>query len=168
LHNIFGRYGEWQGGREKAPAALCRKVAESIDGGEIEVWGDGKQTRSFLYIDECIDGIQKLMESDVEFPINIGSEEMITINDLAKMIINISEKNISIKNISGPTGVMGRNSDNTIIEDVLGWKPTSPLMPGLRSTYDWINYIAPKKIESTGGLINSAKLDYEDRERRGD
>lgn len=166
FHNIFGQYGEWRGGREKAPAALCRKVAETKDGGEIEVWGSGKQTRSFLYIEECLDGILKLMESDIAFPINIGSEEMITINDLAKMIINISEKNISIKNVSGPIGVMGRNSDNTIIEQSLGWKPTEPLMSGLRHTYNWINYVAPKKIDHPVGLQNSAELDVEDRIRR--
>ena len=111
-HNIFGPMGTWSGGKEKAPAAMCRKVAMCQDGGEIEVWGDGLQTRSFLYIDECIDATVRIMRSDVTEPLNIGSEEMITINDLARMAIDISGKNISIKNISGPVGVRGRNSDN--------------------------------------------------------
>jgi len=163
FHNIFGPYGTWRGGREKAPAAICRKVAEVKDGGEIEIWGSGNQTRSFLYIDECLDAMDRLMESNVDFPINIGSEEMITINDLAKMIIDISEKKVTIKNTEGPVGVMGRNSDNTLIEQHLGWKPSQPLMPGIIQTYNWINYIAPKKVESSIGLVNSAGLDIEDR-----
>ncbi len=122
FHNIFGPYGTWKGGKEKAPAAMCRKVAETPNGGTIEVWGDGEQTRSFLYIDECIEGIVRLTRSDFEGPVNIGSEEMITINDLAKLAIDISGKNIIIKNIDGPTGVRGRNSDNKLIQDKLGWQ----------------------------------------------
>lgn len=138
FHNIFGPQGTWDGGREKAPAALCRKVAEAEDGGSIEVWGDGTQTRSFLYIDECVDGVRKLMESDFSGPVNIGSEEMISINDFAKMIIDISGKDIEIKNISGPRGVAGRNSDNKLIEEKLGWKPSLSLREGTEKTYNWI------------------------------
>ncbi|MFD0762120.1 NAD-dependent epimerase/dehydratase family protein [Lutibacter aestuarii] len=138
FHNIFGVDGAWNNGKEKAPAALCRKVAETPNNGTIEVWGDGLQTRSFLYIDECIDGIRKLMNSNFEGPVNIGSEEMISINDFAKMIIKISTKNIQIKNIQGPEGVRGRNSDNNLIFKSLGWKPTQPLSIGVEKTYHWI------------------------------
>src|SRR5262245_15290758 len=120
FHNIYGPQGTWRGGREKAPAALCRKVAEAPDGGEIEIWGDGKQTRSFLYIDECIDGVLRLTRSDFSGPVNIGSEEMVTINELAGMIAKISGKNLSIRNVPGPTGVRGRNSDNQLIRQKLG------------------------------------------------
>lgn len=139
FHNIFGPQGTWKGGKEKAPAAMCRKVAETPDGGEIEVWGDGKQTRSFLYIDECIEGVLRLTRSDFEGPVNIGSEEMIAINDLAKMAIDVAGKNITIKNIPGPTGVRGRNSDNKLIQEKLGWAPDYPLIIGLERTYHWIN-----------------------------
>ena len=138
FHNIFGPQGTWQGGREKAPAALCRKVSETPDGGSIDVWGDGLQTRSFLYIDECVDGVRKLMESSFKGPVNIGSEEMISINDFAKMIIDISGKNISINNIPGPEGVRGRNSDNSLIEQKLQWKPTQALKLGMEKTFHWI------------------------------
>ena len=139
FHNIFGPYGTYKGGKEKAPAAMCRKVAECLDGGEIEVWGDGQQTRSFLYIDECIDGILRLMDSDFKGPVNIGSEEMLSINQLAQNVIDISGKEIYIKNIEGPTGVRGRNSDNKLIREKLGWEPSKPLYDGLIKTYDWIN-----------------------------
>jgi len=139
FHNIFGPYGTWKGGKEKAPAAMCRKVAEILDGGEIEVWGDGSQTRSFLYIDECIEGVLRLMRSDFEGPVNIGSEEMVTINELAQYAIDISGKNITIKNIDGPTGVRGRNSDNDLIQEKLGWSPNYPLYNGLTETFNWIN-----------------------------
>jgi GDP-D-mannose 3', 5'-epimerase len=138
FHNIFGPLGTWEGGREKAPAAVCRKVAAAPNGGEIEIWGDGKQTRSFLIVHECVDGIRRLMESDFIGPVNIGSEEMISINDFAKMIIDISGKKISIKNIKGPTGVRGRNSDNTLIKEKLGWAPSQPLRTGVEETYNWI------------------------------
>ena len=139
-HNIFGPEGTWKGGKEKSPAAMCRKVAElPSEGGIVEVWGDGKQTRSFLYIDECINGILKLTRSDFEGPVNIGSEEMIAINDLAKMAIDISGKNITIKNVPGFTGVRGRNSDNKLIKEKLGWAPNYPLMSGLIETFNWIN-----------------------------
>lgn len=138
FHNIFGIEGTWKGGREKAPAAMCRKVAES--NGVIEVWGDGLQTRSFLYIDECIEGIRRLMKSDVTEPVNIGSDEMISINELAKIVIEISGKDISIKNVeSKALGVRGRNSDNTFIGEQLGWKPNYPLKKGLEKTYEWIS-----------------------------
>ncbi len=138
-HNIFGIEGSWSDGREKAPAAICRKVAQASDGGEIEIWGDGKQTRSFLYIDECIEGSIKLMRSNWSGPVNIGSDEMIAINDLAKMVIEISGKDISIKNIDGPVGVRGRNSDNKLINEKLGWKPSESLKDGIIKTYEWIS-----------------------------
>ena len=137
-HNIFGPEGTWQGGKEKAPAALCRKVAEAESGGQIEVWGDGLQTRSFLYIDECLEGTIRLLRSDFEGPVNIGSEEMISINGLAEMVIGISNKQIEIKNIPGPLGVRGRNSHNDLIEQKLGWKPSQPLSKGIEKTYNWI------------------------------
>jgi nucleoside-diphosphate-sugar epimerase len=139
FHNIFGPEGTYQGGREKAPAALCRKVIES--NGVIEVYGDGQQTRSFLYIDECVEGIRRLMESDCKEPLNIGSDEVISINDFAQMIIDISEKEVVIDNIDVPQlGVRGRNSDNTLIKEKLGWSPTQPLRIGIEKTYKWIKY----------------------------
>jgi nucleoside-diphosphate-sugar epimerase len=155
FHNIFGPYGTWDGGKEKAPAAMCRKVSESNS--EIEVWGDGNQTRSFLYIDECIEAIIKLMESDFVGPVNIGSEEMVTINDLAQMAINISGKNIKIKNIEGeefklkygfkcPVGVRGRNSDNTLYKSKVGWVVSDPLVKGMEKTYNWINNMVNGQI----------------------
>jgi nucleoside-diphosphate-sugar epimerase len=138
FHNIFGPEGTFQGGREKAPAAICRKVAEAHDGDEIEIWGDGKQTRSFLYIDECLEGVRRLMDSDFPGPVNIGSEEMVTINALAEMVMDIAGKRLTVKHIKGPLGVRGRNSDNRLIFEKLHWKPTQPLKDGLRSTYRWI------------------------------
>lgn len=138
FHNIFGPEGSWCNGREKAPAALCRKIAEAPDGGEIEMWGDGKQTRSFLYIDECLSGIRRLMQSDFLGPVNIGSEEMVTINKLAKIIMDISGKKLSIRHISGPLGVRGRNADNRLIREKLGWAPNYSLRDGLEKTYKWI------------------------------
>jgi len=146
FHNIFGPQGTWTGGKEKAPAALCRKVAESDNGSFIEVWGDGKQTRSFLFIDECVEAVRRLMDSDFSGPVNIGSEEMISINDFAKMVIDISGKNISIKNIPGPTGVRGRNSDNKLIREKLGWEPAIPLRNGMEITYKWINQKVQQKF----------------------
>lgn len=139
FHNIFGPLGTWTGGKEKAPAAVCRKVAESEDGGEIEIWGDGKQTRSFLYITECIEAIRRLMKSDFIGPVNIGSEEMVSINDLTKLIADIAGKKINIKHIPGPLGVRGRNSNNTLILEKLNWAPSQPLSEGLKKTYQWIN-----------------------------
>jgi GDP-D-mannose 3', 5'-epimerase len=138
FHNIFGPQGTWQGGREKAPAALCRKVAETPRGGEIEIWGDGKQTRSFLYIDECLEGVRRLMDSDFTGPVNIGSEEMVTINRLAEMIMEIAGKKLSIRHIDGPLGVRGRNSDNRLIQQRLVWAPGRSLHEGLDKTYTWI------------------------------
>ncbi|WP_339838910.1 NAD-dependent epimerase/dehydratase family protein [uncultured Flavobacterium sp.] len=138
FHNIFGPQGTWNGGKEKAPAAMCRKAAEAKEGGQIEVWGDGKQTRSFLYIDECVEAVMRLMNSDFSGPVNIGSEEMISINDFAKMAIEISGKNLSIKNIEGPTGVRGRNSDNKLLLEKLSWQPSQSLKEGMKTTYKWI------------------------------
>jgi nucleoside-diphosphate-sugar epimerase len=138
FHNIFGPKGTWRGGKEKAPAALSRKVAESSQDGEIEIWGDGKQTRSFLYIDECVEAVRRLMESEFSGPVNIGSQEMIAINDLALMIGKIAGKNIKIRNIEGPLGVRGRNSDNRLIAQKLGWAPSRPLAEGIATTYRWI------------------------------
>jgi GDP-D-mannose 3',5'-epimerase len=137
-HNIFGPEGTWDGGREKAPAAFCRKAAMTPEGSEMEVWGDGKQTRSFLYIDECIEATRRLMDSDFVGPVNIGSEEMIAINDFARMAIEISGKDIKINNIPGPEGVRGRNSDNALIREKLDWDYSQPLLEGMRITYAWI------------------------------
>jgi GDP-D-mannose 3', 5'-epimerase len=138
FHNIFGPLGTWQGGREKSPAALCRKVAEAPDGGEIEIWGDGRQTRSFLIVDECVEGVRRLMDSDFPGPVNVGSEEMVTINRLAEMIMEVAGKKLGIKHIAGPLGVRGRNSDNHLIRERLGWEPSKPLRAGLATTYAWI------------------------------
>lgn len=138
FHNIFGEEGTWQGGREKAPAAICRKVAEATDGGEIEIWGDGEQTRSFLHVEECLEGIRRLMESDFEGPFNIGSDELISINDFTKLVIGLSGKTLTIKHIPGPLGVRGRNSDNTLIREQLGWAPSKPLLTGVERTYTWV------------------------------
>ena len=138
-HNIFGPLGTYDGGREKAPAALCRKVAQAVSGGEVEVWGPGTQTRSFLYIDECVEGTLRLMQSDCAVPVNIGSEEMISVNDLAKLIISISNKRLTVRNAPGPVGVMGRNSDNRLLRANLGWEPTLPLAAGIEKTYQWIS-----------------------------
>lgn len=148
FHNIFGPMGTWTGGKEKAPAAMCRKVAEGQS--EIEVWGDGQQTRSFLYVDECVEAVLRLMESDFLGPVNIGSEEMVTINQLAQMAIDISGKDIKINNIGGqdfidkygfncPVGVRGRNSDNKLYKEKVGWEVSQPLRTGMEKTYNWIN-----------------------------
>jgi len=151
FHNIFGPYGTWKGGKEKAPAAMCRKVAEAADGGEIEVWGDGSQTRSFLYIDECLKAVLDFTRQDYfTGPVNIGSEEKVSINELAQKVIKISGKNISIKNLHGqeffdkynfkcPLGVNGRNSDNRLFKEKMGWEPSFSLDEGLLQTYNWIS-----------------------------
>jgi GDP-D-mannose 3', 5'-epimerase len=155
FHNIFGPKGTWNGGKEKAPAAMLRKAAETPDGGEFEVWGDGQQTRSFLYIDECLNAVLGLMQSDFSGPVNIGSEEMVTINQLAQMAIDISGKNITIKNIYGeefikkygfkcPLGVRGRNSDNKLFKKEIGWEVSMPLIEGMTQTYEWINEMVSK------------------------
>jgi nucleoside-diphosphate-sugar epimerase len=138
FHNIFGEEGAWRGGKEKAPAALCRKVAEAEDGGEMEIWGDGRQTRSFLYIDECIEGVRRLMESDFTGPVNIGSEEMVSINQLAGLVLRIAGKKLAIKHVPGALGVRGRTSDNRLLGEKLAWKPSRPLREGLEKTYAWI------------------------------
>jgi len=139
FHNIFGEKGTWNNGKEKFPAAISRKVAEAKDGDKIEVWGTGKQTRSFLYIDECIEGVRILMESDFKEPVNIGSDEMISVNDLAEMVIGISGKDLSVVNVhSTAIGVAARNSDNEMIEEVLGWRPNQPLKTGMEKLYSWI------------------------------
>jgi len=157
FHNIFGPFGTWKGGKEKAPAAMCRKVAEMLDGGEIEVWGDGQQTRSFLYVDECVEAVLRLMRQDSFLgPVNIGSEEKVTINELAQMAIDISGKEIYIKNIGGeefkqkygykcPVGVRGRNSDNNLYREKIGWVVNEPLFYGMEKTYKWISELVNKK-----------------------
>jgi|TARA_B100001971_G_C18209968_1_gene550035 nucleoside-diphosphate-sugar epimerase len=147
FHNIFGPEGSWECGREKAPAAFCRKVAEIPNGGEMEMWGDGEQTRSFLYIDECLIGMRRLMDSNFMGPVNIGSEEMVSINQLAGMIMDIAGKKQSIKHIPGPLGVRGRNSDNRLIKEKLGWEPNAPLWDGLSKTYAWIS----QQVENKNG-----------------
>jgi nucleoside-diphosphate-sugar epimerase len=138
FHNIFGPEGTWTGGREKSPAAICRKVAEASEGGEIEIWGDGEQTRSFLYIDECLEGVLRLTRSNFEGPVNIGSEEMVTINQLARIAMQVAGKQLRIKHVPGPLGVRGRNSDNRLIKQQLGWAPSEPLRDGIKKTFDWI------------------------------
>jgi nucleoside-diphosphate-sugar epimerase len=138
FHNVFGPLGEWEGGREKAPAAVCRKVAMAGDGGTIDIWGDGRQTRSFLYIEECLEGVRRLIQSDWTGPVNIGSDEMVTIDRLAEMAASAAGKKIVINHIPGPLGVRGRNSDNHLIQEKLGWRPTRPLQAGIEKTYAWI------------------------------
>jgi len=138
-HNIFGPEGTWTGGREKSPAAICRKVAETGDGGgEIEIWGDGEQTRSFLYIDECVEATYRLVQSDFMGPVNIGSEEMVTINQLADIAAKVAGKTIAKKHIEGPLGVRGRNSNNDLIREKLGWDYSMTLEEGIGKTYNWI------------------------------
>jgi GDP-D-mannose 3', 5'-epimerase len=138
LHNVFGPLGAWNNGREKSPAALCRKVAQADEGSNVEVWGPGTQTRSFLFIDECVEGIHKIMASEYSQPLNLGSERMISINDFVLLISKIANKSVSIKNIPGPQGVMGRNSHNKLINNVIGWAPPDNLEHGIKITYNWI------------------------------
>ena len=151
FHNVFGPMGTWKGGKEKSPAAMCRKVSECEDNGSIEVWGDGQQTRSFLFIDECLEAVERLMNSDFMEPVNIGSEEMVTINQLAQMTIGISQKNVKIDNLYGeefsnkygfkcPLGVKGRKSDNKLFREKIGWEPSKLLIDGLRQTYIWVDH----------------------------
>ncbi len=149
FHNVFGPEGTWTGGKEKAPAATCRKVAEATNGGSIDIWGDGEQTRSFLYIDECLDGVRRLVNSNFTGPVNIGSDEMVTINQLAMMTAQIAGKKITLNHIDGPLGVRGRNSDNRLIEAKLGWRPTQPLRVGLEATYQWIAAQVERNTPST-------------------
>ena len=138
FHNIFGEHGTWQGGKEKAPAAICRKVAMANDGESIEVWGDGLQTRSFLHIDDCVEGVMRLMDSDFEGPVNIGSDHLISINDLVTMVAEIAGKNLIINHITGPQGVRGRNSNNNLIREKLDWVPKQDLRSDIEKTYRWI------------------------------
>ena len=141
FHNIFGPYGTWDGGKEKFPAAVCRKIAKANDGDEIEIWGDGEQTRSFLYIDDCIEGVRRLMNSETfHGPVNIGADQMISINDTVDLVAQIAGKTIRKKHIDGPTGVRGRNSNNELIEEKLNWRPSQNLKEGLKETYQWINF----------------------------
>ena len=166
FHNIFGPQGTWYGGREKSPAAMCRKVAEAKDGDEIEVWGNGRQTRSFLYVDECVEAILRLMKSDFTGPVNIGSEEMLSINELANLTINISGKKLTIKNIQGeefekkygfkcPLGVKGRNSDNKLYKEKIGWVVSNKLEIGLRKLYSWILSQVKDKEQNTKWIYES-------------
>lgn len=154
FHNIFGPEGTWTGGKEKSPAAICRKVAEAKMGGEIEIWGDGNQTRSFLYIDECLEGVIRLTRSAHTGPFNVGSEEMVTINQLAAMVMDIAGKKLSIRHVPGPTGVRGRNSDNRLIRETLGWAPSKALRDGLEKTYEWI----ASQVEAMHGDNRRLKL----------
>lgn len=161
FHNVFGEEGTWQGGREKAPAAICRKVAEAKHNDEIEIWGDGLQTRSFLHIDECVEGIVRLTQSEWEGPVNIGSDEMVTINQLTQMIMKLAGKHLSIKHIPGPLGVRGRNSDNTLIKEKLGWAPNTSLIDGLRKMYPWIN----NQVGAQKKLCDTIELTFNDSEK---
>lgn len=149
FHNVFGPEGTYNDGKEKVPAAMARKVSEAPDFGEIEVWGDGKQTRSFLYIDDCVEAVYRLVQSDFNGPVNIGSEELVSINELAKRYISLSGKKISLKHIEGPIGVRGRNSHNKLIFEKLGWKPSFSLEEGIRRTYGWIESQMKAKVQTT-------------------
>ncbi|HDI78928.1 MAG TPA: NAD-dependent epimerase/dehydratase family protein [Desulfobacteraceae bacterium] len=149
-HNIYGPKGTYKGGREKSPAAICRKVAEASDPGEIEIWGDGKQTRSYCYIDDCVRGTIMLMESDYDKPLNIGSDRLVTIDELADIVINISGKKITKRyNLNAPQGVRGRNADLTLVKKILGWEPQISLEEGLRRTYEWIEEMVKQEKEVT-------------------
>ena len=150
-HNIFGPEGAWNDGREKAPAAMCRKVAEASDGGDVQIWGDGEQTRSFLYIDECLEGTVRLMRSECSDPLNIGSDEMVSINRLVGLISEVAGKRVRPKHIPGPLGVRGRNSDNTLIEKTLQWRPREPLVKGIQRTYGWIARQVDAARQRSGG-----------------
>ncbi len=139
FHNIFGPEGSWNNGKEKSPAAICRKVSEAVDGGTIDIWGDGEQTRSFLYINECLEGVRRFMDADFSGPMNIGSEEMVTINQLAEMAMRIAGKKLNLNHIPGPLGVRGRKSDNKLMREKINWEPTVPLEKGMEKTFSWIN-----------------------------
>ena len=155
-HNIFGPEGSWNDGKEKAPAAVCRKVAMASREGEIEIWGDGKQTRSFLYVDECLEGTTRLMRSDFMGPVNIGSDEMVTINQLVDMVAGIAGKTLRKRHIDGPTGVRGRNSDNRLIREKLNWSPSTVLLDGLQGTYAWINGQVMRNARSSGDTLQNS------------
>lgn len=151
FHNIYGPLGAWRGGREKSPAAICRKVAMAPDGGTVEIWGNGRQRRSFLYIDDCLDAVLRMMEVCYPYPVNIGSEEMVTIDNLTKMVIKISGKNLKIRHIPGPIGVDTRNSENALIEGLVGWKPKYSLYEGMKRLYDWISKCVAESVVLGGG-----------------
>lgn len=146
FHNVYGPEGSWNNGKEKAPAAICRKVAEAENGTHIEIWGDGKQTRSFLYVDECLEAVLRFVRSNFSGPVNIGSEEMISINDLAKIVIGLSGKTLEIKNIPGPIGVRGRNSDNKLFREKIGWESSESLKEGMQKTFTWVNGQVAQKL----------------------
>lgn len=148
FHNVYGPEGSYDNGKEKVPAAMCRKVAEASDGGLIEVWGDGNQTRSFLYIDDCLDGVLQLVRSDFTGPVNIGSEEMVSINQLAELTASFTSKNLSLHHIDGPIGVRGRTSDNRLAEQEMGWQPKISLAEGMRRTYQWVAEQVAQKVPS--------------------
>jgi nucleoside-diphosphate-sugar epimerase len=167
-HNIFGPEGSWNDGKEKAPAAVCRKVAMAPNGGEVEIWGDGKQTRSFLYIDECLEGTLRLTRSTFAGPVNIGSDEMVSIDQLVDLVAGVAGKTLGKRHIDGPTGVRGRNSDNRLIREKLNWSPSTVLVDGLRPTYGWINSqllrnsrsgseVSAKVAEPTSGHLHAAE-----------
>jgi GDP-D-mannose 3',5'-epimerase len=157
-HNIFGPEGSWNDGKEKAPAAVCRKVAVAIDGGEVEIWGDGKQTRTFLYIEECLEGTLRLMRSNFTGPVNIGSDEMVTINQLVDIVAGIAGKSVRKRHIDGPTGVRGRKSDNRLVREKLGWAPSTLLADGLRPTYEWIRAQALRNERANGPVLPIAAV----------
>jgi GDP-D-mannose 3',5'-epimerase len=158
LHNIFGAFCTWQHGREKAPAAICRKVAAADTGQAIDIFGDGNHTRSFLYVDECVEGIRRLTDSEVSEPLNIGSSEMITINDLVRMVADIAGKEIKINHIPGPQGVRGRSSDNTLIKEKLGWAPSAPLRAGMEKTYAWVSEQVHASKKGVDNVVKVATL----------
>ena len=160
FHNIFGPKGSWIGGKEKAPAALCRKIAIAKELGEpsINIWGDGKQTRSFCYIDDCIEGIYKLMQSDFHNPINLGQDRMVSINDLIHIIENVSGYSVEINHVPGPQGVRGRNSDNTLLKKVLQWEPKISLEEGIEKTYSWIDDQIQNEVIETLGIMKESKI----------
>jgi len=154
FHNIYGPFGTYDGGREKSPAAICRKVALAEDGGEIEVWGDGHQTRSYCYIDDCVEGLYRLMHSSYHQPLNLGTDQLVSINELVKIVSDIAGKTLrQVHDLTKPQGVRGRNSDNNRLRQVLGWEPSTPLGDGLRVTYDWIHAELRKSGRRTLGEV---------------
>jgi len=157
-HNIFGPEGSWNDGKEKAPAAICRKVAMAPDGGEVEIWGDGEQTRSFLYVEECIEGTLRLMRSSFTGPVNIGSDEMVTINQLVDMAAGIGGKSVRKRHVEGPTGVRGRNSDNRLVCAKLGWSPSTALVKGLRPTYEWIRAQVMRNVSANREVLEDPSV----------
>lgn len=155
LHNVYGPLGTYEGGREKAPAAICRKVALSADGGEIEIWGDGRQTRSFMYVDDCVEGLRRIMRSDYAQPINLGTERSVSINELVDIVASIAGKHLYIRhNTTGPQGVRGRNSDNRRLRETVGWEPATSLEAGLTHTYNWI--LNQVEIEQCADVVHAA------------